>query len=95
MQIDSSEVRSVARKLSYVSSSVRSVANGQLRQIQQESVSQLEGLTANALEDAVAVLRRDIISLASGLSQLSQELHQYANRIQQADAQASSFIGGR
>lgn len=95
MEIDYGEVRSVARRLRTISSNVKSVANGRLRQIEQNTSLYLEGRTADALENAANDLRQDITRLANGLSQLSQELFNYAYRLQQADEAASSNISNR
>lgn len=92
MEINYREVRAAARKLSAASSAVRSVAANGLRQIERDSQEYLQGRTAEALQSKTAELRRDIASIANGLSQLSAELNEYARRIQLADQEASNYI---
>ena len=92
MEINYREVRTAARKLSAASSAVRSVAANGLKQIERDSQEYLQGRTAEALQSKIAELRRDIASIANGLSQLSAELNEYARRIQLADQEASNYI---
>ena len=94
MNIDSTEVRAVAKKIGASADSVREIASGDLKRMKNDVPECLEGLTANALTDSIGELSDEIAKIATGLDGISQELMNYARRLDIADRMAAGAISG-
>ncbi len=95
MDYNTSEIRRVARQISSVASSVRSLSDDDIKRMRQSVDGQLSGKAADGLSGELSEMSGDINSLATSLSSIASELKRYAARLDAADAAAKRTIGQR
>lgn len=92
MDVNTAEIRSVARRIRSAAETISSLASGDIRRMMQMAQESLQGLTADKLQHVLGELGSDFSSIASGLHTISQELMDYARRVDEADRQAEKII---
>ena len=92
MKYDSQDVERIAARVSALSGSVVSAANGNLKQMADELPVHFKGEAAQELRIALNGLFSDIHSCGSKLNKLAEVLYFYAARLREADEKAKEDI---
>ena len=95
MKYDSQDVERIAARVSALSGSVISAANGSLQHTADELPVHLKGEASQELQTALKGLFSDIRSCGSKLDKLSEVLYFYAARLREADEEARADINQR
>lgn len=89
-EVDTAEVRKVARQIREIVSNVKELSSADLRAMKDSLKSSgAEGETAKALREALNELDGDILSIAQGLTTVERRLNRYAEEIEEADRRAA------
>ena len=93
--IDTDAIRRVARKIGNIAASVQDLSSDDIPAIERSLDGNFEGEAANALEDVLADLKKDVKGMSNGLKAIQRELLAYAKRVDEADEKASQLIGSK
>lgn len=93
-EVDTAKVKEAARKIKAVASQVQDLATQDVRSMQTLAESDLEGSTAQALQEVLGDLKSDIQKIAAGLNTIQRALSTYAQKLEEKDAEMAAKIGG-
>lgn len=94
-KVDTAKVEEAARKVRAVATQVQDLATQDVSAMLELARTDLEGSTAQALEETLTDLNSDILKIASGLNTIQKQLNAYARKIRQVDAEIAAKMGGR
>lgn len=94
-KVDTAKVEEAARKVRAVATQVQELATQDVSAMLELARTDLEGNTAQALEETLTDLNSDIRKIASGLTTIQKQLSAYARRIREVDAEIAAKMGGR
>lgn len=94
-KVDTAKVEEAARKVRAVATQVQELATQDVSAMLELARTDLEGSTAQALEETLTDLNGDIRKIASGLTTIQNQLSAYARRIREVDAEIAAKMGGR
>lgn len=94
-KVDTAKVEEAARKVRAVASLVQELATQDVSAMLELARTDLEGNTAEALQETLTDLNSDILKIASGLTTIQKQLNAYARRVKEVDAEIAARIGGR
>lgn len=94
-KVDTAKVEEAARKVRAVATQVQELATQDVSAMLELARTDLEGNTAQALEETLTDLNGDIRKIASGLTTIQNQLSAYARRIREVDAEIAAKMGGR
>ena len=92
--IDTDRMRRAATQIRNTGNGISDIAQGRARRVQGMVPEAVEGEMADALEEALEAMRREIASTADNLNSLARTLNAYADKFDEADAKISELIGG-
>lgn len=91
-EVNTDEVRRVAKEIREIAASVKQLSSRNVRTMRNNVKDNLEGETAEALNDVLAELSSDINLIGNGLDDIQQELMRYVRRVEEADRRAKELI---
>lgn len=92
MDHDTQQIRSAARRIGSVASSVKSISSKDLGDISNSIPPYFKGEAADALQSIVLDLIKDMNGLSEGLRSIQDTLNSYAAALDRADAEAAKAI---
>ena len=93
--IDTEAIRRAARKIGNIATSVQDLSTDDIPAIKRGLDGNFEGEAAQALDDVLGDLKKDVRSMGNGLKAIQKELLAYAKRVDEADEKAAQLIGSR
>ena len=93
-EVDTAEVRRAAKEIREIADNVKRLSSQDVRRMQSSVEENLEGETATALTEVLALLASDIKKISSGLDAIQEALYDYAERVEEADEEAEKMING-
>jgi uncharacterized protein YukE len=92
MRYDVLELRQVANKMSSASEAVGGTGCNHIVRVQNSLAVSFRGEAADALNEELSSLRKDLRQLTDGLAAISGEIKAFARRLELADAELTDFI---
>ena len=93
--IDTEAIRRVARKIGSIAASVQDLSTDDIPAIERGLDGNFEGEAAQALEEVLGDLKKDVRGMGNGLKAIQKELLAYARRVDEADEKAAQLIASR
>ena len=93
-EVDTAEVKKVAREIKAIANDVRQLSSGNVSQMKSNVEENLHGETAEAIKQVLDDLAADIKKIGGGLDAVEKALQEYVKRIEEADRKAENVIRG-
>lgn len=88
--VDTAKIRSTARDVRKIADRIGDLASGDLKAMRNTVSQELRGEAAEALEETLADLKRDVEKLAGSLNTIQKALNKYAAKIEELDRELAS-----
>lgn len=95
VDINTEEIRRVAREIQTIASNTQKLSSVNLRNMRSCVEEELEGEMASALLSVLGELSGDIAAISGGLDSIRTALLKYADRVDEADRKAQEAIKGK
>ena len=92
MRYDVQELRRAARQVNQAAQAIQGAGRDGVNRVKSGLAGSFRGDAADALDNELSSLQSDLLKLANGLAAIDKELRDYAQRLEQADRDAASFI---
>lgn len=93
-EVDTAKVRQAARSIRAVAQQVQSLAKSNVAAMRSTVESELQGSTADALQEMLQELGNDVSKIAAALNTIQGVLTDYAERVEAEDARMAQQISG-
>lgn len=93
--IDTDAIRRVAKQIGGIATSVQDLSTADIPAIERGLQGNFEGQAAQALDEVLGDLKKDVQGIGNGLRAIQKELIAYAKEVDEADERAAKMIGSR